>query len=126
MAQQKMLIGHVKGDAGGYYEPSVDDEGMLSLTAKNGAPEIQTKWNIKGPAGANGLPGPAGPAGPAGENYKPGGTDSQIVLGDGSTIDISVFITNNIETIRDALGLATAEHMGLVPKLPSSAMESLG
>ena len=54
----------------------------------------------------------------AGPAYQPDGTSSQIVLGDGTTIDISTFLTNNIETIRTALGLATTEHAGLVPQLP--------
>lgn len=63
-----------------------------------------------------GVPKPGTP--PA--SYKPGGTSSQILLGDGTAQDISAFITGNIEAIRAALGLATTEHMGLVPQLPSA------
>ena len=55
-----------KGDTGGYYEPSVSDEGVLSLIAKNGAPAVDTTWDIKGPQGATGAQGPAGPAGSIG------------------------------------------------------------
>lgn len=46
------------------------------------------------------------------------GTSSQIVLGDGTTQDISTFITNNIEAIRNALGVVTTKKAGLVPHLP--------
>lgn len=45
-------------------------------------------------------------------------TSSEIVLGDGSTLTIDKFIENNIEKIRETLGIVTKEKSGLVPKLP--------
>ena len=47
------------------------------------------------------------------------GSDSDIILGDGTSKSISDFITENIEVIREALGVVTREKMGLVPKLPN-------
>ena len=98
----------------------------VNVTVNPGHSESPTaKATVTGDAGDktigitfDGLQGATGPAGPAGKDFKPGGTASQLVLGDGSTKDISTFITENIEAIRTALGLATTEHMGLVPQLP--------
>lgn len=63
------------GEDGGYYQPSVDDNGDLSWTgSKAGMPSVQKK-NIRGPqgpqgeigqAGPKGDPGDTGPQGPAG------------------------------------------------------------
>ena len=67
-----------KGDTGGYYEPKVSEDGILSLVEHNGAPKITTTWTIKGPkgdqgpAGSAGATGPAGPAGPTGPAGKDG------------------------------------------------------
>lgn len=44
-----------KGDTGGYYEPKVSEDGILSLVEHNGAPKITTTWTIKGPAGKDGV-----------------------------------------------------------------------
>lgn len=52
------------------------------------------------------------------DSIKLNGSSSDIVLGDGTVKSISEFITENIETIRDELGLATTEHIGFIPSLP--------
>ncbi len=46
------------------------------------------------------------------------GAPTEIVLGDGTTQSIDTFIENNIETIREKLGVVTQEKTGLVPVLP--------
>ena len=61
-----------------------------------------------------------GAKGDKGQDFKPSGSATDVVLGDGTTKSIEEFITDNIETIREKLGLATTEHMGLVPQLPQS------
>ena len=54
------------GEDGGYYQPSVDDEGNLSWTAsKEGMPAVDSS-NIMGPQGPQGLQGPTGQTGPQG------------------------------------------------------------
>lgn len=182
MAQQRQLLGHVKGDKGDKGEPGTNgkDAVISGATGRTdashldqptvtvqvgGEPGAQTfDFDFKGfmgpkgeagPKGDAGTPGaagkdgvsvthewegttlkvtsasgttsadlvgPAGPTGPAGAQgpaYKPGGTTGQIVLGDGSTVDIATFFTVNVEAMRTAIGPATKEHMGLVPNLPS-------
>ncbi|MCI7742287.1 MAG: collagen-like protein [Clostridiales bacterium] len=61
------------GEDGGYYAPSVDDEGNLTWTAsKTDMPAVDGA-NIKGPkgdTGATGAQGPAGATGPAGADGK--------------------------------------------------------
>ena len=46
-------------------------------------------------------------------------TKGDLVLGDGSVISIDTFLTQNIESIREKLGIVTREKNGLVPKLPT-------
>lgn len=48
-----------------------------------------------------------------------GNTKGDLVLGDGSVISIDTFLTQNIESIREKLGIVTREKNGLVPKLPT-------
>lgn len=45
------------------------------------------------------------------------GLSSEVILGDGTKKSIEEFIQENIETIRDAIGLANEEHPGLAPKV---------
>lgn len=63
------------GEDGGYYQPSVDDEGNLSWTAsKEGMPAVDSA-NIKGPkgdTGPQGIPGQDGIQGPPGEKGEKG------------------------------------------------------
>lgn len=55
------------GKDGGYYTPSVDDDGNLTWTAsKPNMPEIPGS-NIQGPQGEQGNPGQPGPQGPQGD-----------------------------------------------------------
>ena len=84
----------------------------LEVTSASGT----TSADLVGPQGPEGPKGPAGPTGPA---YKPGGSTSQIVLGDGSLKTIASLIQDNAETIRAALGIATTSKNGLLPQLPS-------
>ena len=68
------------GEDGGYYQPSVDDEGNLSWTAsKEGMPAVDSA-NIKGPkgdTGPQGEPGQDGAQGPQGEQGPKGDTGEQ-------------------------------------------------
>lgn len=60
------------GEDGGYYQPSVDDEGNLSWTAsKEGMPAVDSS-NIKGPQGPQGPTGQTGPQGPEGPQGETG------------------------------------------------------
>lgn len=81
--------------------------------------------DVGGEAGAQtlaftfaGLQGNDGAAGAAG--FTPAGTSSQVVLGDGTYLDVAQLLKDNIATIRSALGVVTAAQEGLVPKLPSA------
>lgn len=57
----------VDGTDGGYYAPSVDDDGNLTWTAsKSGMPAVSSA-NIKGPKGDAGATGPQGPQGEKGD-----------------------------------------------------------
>ena len=61
------------GEDGGYYAPSVDDEGNLTWTASKTDMPAVDGTNIKGPkgdTGATGAQGPAGATGPAGADGK--------------------------------------------------------
>ena len=99
----------------------------------DGEPSVEASWsgldksknlnlafhNIKGAKGDKGETGDKGDKGDKGDPYTPEGTVNQIVLGDGTIQDISEFIKNNIEIIRSELGLATIDHAGLLPQLPT-------
>ena len=78
------------GEDGGYYQPSVDDNGDLSwMGSKAGMPSVQTK-NIRGPQGPQGETGQAGPKGDPGETgpQGPAGADgAQGPKGDPFTYD---------------------------------------
>lgn len=65
------------GEDGGYYQPSVDDEGNLTWTASKADMPAVASSNIKGPQGLQGPTGQTGPQGPAGQDgYTPvRGTD---------------------------------------------------
>ena len=55
------------GTDGGYYTPSVDENGILSFTSsKDGMPEVESA-NVKGPQGATGATGADGAAGEKGD-----------------------------------------------------------
>ena len=57
----------IKGETGGYYKPSVSDDGDLSWVAsRSDMPYVGTA-NIKGPTGDTGPQGETGPQGPQGE-----------------------------------------------------------
>lgn len=76
-----------KGPPGGYYTPSVADDGTLTWSASQTDMPPVPQANIRGPQGKQGPPGAAGPAGkdgapgPAGEN---GGYYTPTVDGDGN------------------------------------------
>ncbi len=63
-----------QGSAGGYYTPSVDEDGNLTWTASEEDMPAVAGTNIKGPKGDTGAAGIAGPAGPAGVSGKDGAT----------------------------------------------------
>lgn len=196
MAQQKMLIGHVKGDPGNpgavteatatvdnqVGEPSVD----VQLSGENDAKKINFDFkNLKGEKGETGPTGSQGPKGngitsiekTAGtgdpgtkdtytihfddledatfEVYNgqdgdgvyhvattgsdglmshedkatfdaiTGGTSDSLVLADGTTKTIAAILQDNIETIRETLGVVTTEKIGLVPLLPTEDAKSV-
>lgn len=52
-----------KGPPGGYYTPSVADDGTLTWSASQADMPPVTQANIRGPQGEQGPPGAAGPAG---------------------------------------------------------------
>ena len=56
------------GEDGGYYQPSVDDDGNLNwMGSKVGMPAVEAK-NIRGPQGPKGDTGETGPQGRAGQD----------------------------------------------------------
>ena len=60
------------GTDGGYYAPSVDDDGNLTWTASADNMPAVTGANIKGPQGNKGETGATGAQGPAGADGSPG------------------------------------------------------
>lgn len=83
---------NIKGEDGGYYIPSVDENGNLTWEATEEDMENVPSVNIKGPAGESGIQGPAGKDGKntvwtgdeePGEDYNvwiaPGGTPTYIM-----------------------------------------------
>ena len=65
------------GEDGGYYAPSVDNEGNLTWTAsKTDMPAVDGA-NIKGPKGDTGSQGPTGATGPKGDTGDTGATGAQ-------------------------------------------------
>ena len=73
------------GQDGGYYAPSVDDDGNLTWTpSKDDMPQVEGA-NIKGPEGEQGVQGPQGEkgdTGPQGEKGDKGDTGAQGPKGD--------------------------------------------
>ena len=53
------------------------------------------------------------------------GPSTSIVLANGTPLDIAAFFTQNAAALRTAIGLATPEHDGLVPKTPAAANAAL-
>ena len=64
--QLKTSIQTVKGDAGGYYIPNVDDTGLLTWEASDADMIEIASANIKGPKGDKGDTGPKGDTGSTG------------------------------------------------------------
>lgn len=111
MAQQKLLLGHVKGDKG---DPGADgingkdgiDAKIASATATVTPGHLDQPTatvEIGGDAGAQtmeisfaGLQGPKGDRGETGPAYKPSGTSSQVLMGDGTPKDAATLATEDI------------------------------
>ena len=115
----------------------------LKVTSASGT----TEADLVGPTGPAGPAGPAGPTGPAGKDGAnatttatatgsanglmssadkkkldaiTGGTSASVVLADGTTKTIASLLQEQVGTIRAALGVATKEHDGLMPRLPEN------
>lgn len=65
------------GEDGGYYTPSVSEEGVLSWTASKPSMPAVPAANVKGPAGPAGPQGEIGPEGPEGPQGNPGAQGPQ-------------------------------------------------
>ena len=65
------------GEDGGYYTPSVSEEGVLSWTASKPSMPAVPAANVKGPAGPAGPRGEIGPEGPEGPQGNPGAQGPQ-------------------------------------------------
>lgn len=65
------------GEDGGYYTPSVSEEGVLSWTASKPSMPAVPAANVQGPAGPAGPRGEIGPEGPEGPQGNPGAQGPQ-------------------------------------------------
>ena len=65
------------GEDGGYYTPSVSEEGVLSWTASKPSMPAVPAANVQGPAGPAGPCGEIGPEGPEGPQGNPGAQGPQ-------------------------------------------------
>lgn len=70
------------GEDGGYYTPSVTDDGILSWAPSKADMPAVEDVNIKGPKGDTGATGATGPTGPQGEKGDKGDTGPQGEKGD--------------------------------------------
>ena len=100
------------GEDGGYYQPSVDDNGTLNwMGSKVGMPAVAAK-NIRGPQGPKGDTGEAGPQGPAGQDGAPGETGPQGPAGQdgaqgpkGDPFTYEDFTPEQLEALRGPQGI---------------------
>ena len=100
------------GEDGGYYQPSVDDNGTLNwMGSKVGMPAVAAK-NIRGPQGPKGETGEAGPQGPAGQDGAPGETGPQGPAGQdgaqgpkGDPFTYDDFTPEQLEALRGPQGI---------------------
>lgn len=100
------------GEDGGYYQPSVDDNGTLNwMGSKVGMPAVEAK-NIRGPQGPKGDTGEAGPQGPAGQDGAPGETGPQGPAGQdgaqgpkGDPFTYDDFTPEQLEALRGPQGI---------------------
>ena len=122
MAQQRVYMGKVLAflpDAGDETHPVFIRDGMVYAIDRLAEADSATRLgdlNVGGPNTPvyfkDGVPTPM-------EGGIGTGTSGDIALGDGTIVTVEQFIENNIDVIRDKLGIVTKEHDGLVPKLPS-------
>lgn len=100
------------GEDGGYYQPSVDDDGTLNwMGSKVGMPAVEAK-NIRGPQGPKGDTGETGPQGPAGQDGAPGETGPQGPAGQdgaqgpkGDPFTYDDFTPEQLEALRGPQGI---------------------
>ena len=100
------------GEDGGYYQPSVDDDGTLNwMGSKVGMPAVAAK-NIRGPQGPKGDTGETGPQGPAGQDGAPGETGPQGPAGQdgaqgpkGDPFTYDDFTPEQLEALRGPQGI---------------------
>ena len=101
----------VDGADGGYYAPSVDDDGNLTWTPSADNMPAVTGANIKGPQGNKGETGATGAQGPAGADGQPGadGVTPNIQIGTVETLasgsDATASITGTAENPLLNLGI---------------------
>ena len=105
----------VDGADGGYYAPSVDDDGNLTWTPSADNMPAVTGANIKGPQGNKGETGATGAQGPAGADGQPGA--------DGVTPNIQIGTVETLASGSDATAsiTGTAENPLLNLRIPKGA-----
>lgn len=114
----------VDGTDGGYYAPSVDDDGNLTWTPSADNMPAVTGANIKGPRGDTGPQGPQGDKGDTGATgaQGPAGADGQPGA-DGVTPNIQIGTVETLEAGSDATAsiTGTAENPLLNLGIPKGA-----
>lgn len=122
-------IGKVDTAVGGYYTPSVEEDGTLTWTpSKEGMPEVQSA-NIagpEGPQGQQGLQGEIGPRGPKGDTGGKGDTGaSGVYMGptEPDDSDINVWIDTEPDVIdEDAYAAQIRAEIDVYSKAETDAL----
>ena len=122
MAQQRVFMGTVLAiipDGGDENHPIFIREGKVYPIDKLAEADVASRLGNETVGGPNtpiyikdGVPTPM-------EGGIGTGSTGEVALGDGSIVTIEQFIEDNIDIIREKLGIVTREHDGLVPKLPT-------
>lgn len=98
------------GEDGGYYQPSVSQNGDLSWSAsKTGMPVVETV-NIRGPQGEQGIQGEIGPEGPKGDTGETGPEGPQGPKGDDGfspVVDVATIDGGHSVSVIDSSGTKT-------------------
>lgn len=96
------------GADGGYYTPSVDDDGNLTWTASSEGMPAVAGVNIRGPQGPAGADGAQGPKGDKGDKGDTGATGAQGPAGaDGVTPNIQIGAVETLAAGSDATASIT-------------------
>lgn len=120
------LLTMISSGVGGYYEPSVSDEGVLSWTpSEERMPAVQPA-NIKGPAGTNGTNGVAAGFGtPTASVDNNVGTPSVVVTASGpDTAKVFSFAFKNIKGVPGQNGTNGTNGTTFTPSVSSAGVIS--